>query len=81
MGELDFDLEQLFRRRFRAGIFFLCPAGGLIMERRGHVYAFPPGTTERQVNERMAQSLRENRDLIFDAIRTNEILTQTDADY
>ena len=79
MRELDFDLEQIFRRRFRSGIFFLSPTGGLVMERHGRVYALPAGTTERQVNEMMAQSLRAKRNLIYDAFRTNEILT--DADY
>ena len=81
MDALDFDLEQLFRRRFRAGIFFLCPTGGLVMERRGRVYAFPSGTTERQVNDRMAQSLRAQRNLIYDEIRANEILLDPDAEY
>ena len=80
MGEFDFDLEQLFRRRFRAGIFYLVPAGGLVMERTGHVYALPEGTTERQVNALMAQSLQARRNLIFDAVGENEILTDPETD-
>ena len=81
MCEIDFDLEQMFMRRFQAGIFFLMPSDGFVMECRGHVYGFPKGTTERDVNLMMAQSLRENRNLIYDRIKTNEILTDPDADY
>ena len=47
MCEIDFDLEQIFMRRFQAGIFFLMPSDGFVMECRGHVYDFPKGTTER----------------------------------
>ena len=79
--EIDLDLEQVFMRRFQAGIFFLMPSDGFVMECRGHVYGFPKGTTERDVNLMMAQSLRENRNLIYDRIKTNEILTDPDADY
>ena len=81
MCEIDFDLEQIFMRRFQAGIFFLMPSDGFVMECRGHVYGFPKGTTEREVNLMMAQSLQTNRNLIYDRIKTNEILTDPDADY
>ena len=81
MCDFDFDLEQMFMRRFRAGIFFLAPSGGLVMECRGHVYGFPEGTSERDVNLMMAQSLQSKRNLILDRIKTNEILTDLDAYY
>ena len=81
MCEIDFDLEQVFMRRFQARIFFLMPSDGFAMECRGHVYGFPKGTTERDVNLMMAQSLQTNRNLIYDRIKTNEILTDPDADY
>lgn len=81
MCEIDFDLEQVFKRRFRSGIFYLAPSGGFVMECRGHVYGFPEGTPERDVNLMMAQSLQAKRNLILDRIKTNEILTDPDAYY
>ncbi len=79
MCTLDFDMEQVFRRRFRSGIFFLTPSDSFVMERKGHVYALPKGTTEQQINELMARSLRAKRNLIYDDVRTHEILTEPDA--
>lgn len=70
----DFDLEQVFMRRFHSGIFFLCPMDAFVMEHKGHVYAFPTGTTDLQVNEWMRKSLHAKRNLIYEAIKNNKIL-------
>ena len=81
MCDFDFELEQLFMRRFRAGIFFLEPSSTLVMEYRGRVYGFPEGTTAKEVNTLMEQSLHAERNLILDRIKTNEILTDPEVYY